>query len=150
VTFSIHSTSQLIQNFARGHFQTASGRFVNSWLVYYEVATVQAYATMTAIRLVVRIPLRGADRVMTIFKSMPLPTYLDVLGRCIKIEPEAPYLAVTENREYYSLLTDAELQQYKRGLFTICEAPFPFMRKTRATCAPALYFSQTGLAHKLC
>jgi hypothetical protein len=56
--------------------------------VYYEVAKVQAYATTTAIRLVVRLPLRGAERVMTLFKSVPLPAYSGILGRHVQIEPE--------------------------------------------------------------
>jgi hypothetical protein len=81
---------------------------------------------------------------------MLLPAYSKALGRHIQIEPEAPYLAVTENRQYYSLLTEADLQQCRRGVFTICEATFAFMHKTRATCASALYFGQTDLAHKLC
>jgi hypothetical protein len=60
------------------------------------------------------------------------------------------YLAVTENRQYYSLLTTADLQQCKKGLFKICEATFPFIHKTRATCASALYFGQIEFVHKMC
>jgi hypothetical protein len=37
-----------------------AGSNIENMYVYYEVATLQAYATMTAIRLIVRIPLRGA------------------------------------------------------------------------------------------
>lgn len=77
--------------------------------LYYDVATVQAYAE-SAIRLVVRIPLTGADRVMTLFRSMPLPTYSKVLQRYVQIEPDTLYIAVTENRHYYSLLTAADVQ----------------------------------------
>jgi hypothetical protein len=88
-----------------------AGSNTENMYVYYEVATVQAYATMTVIRLIVRIPLRGADRVMILFRSLPLPAYLKALGRHIQIKPDATYLAVTENRQYYSLLTEADLQQ---------------------------------------
>jgi hypothetical protein len=120
--------------------------------VYHEVGTVQAYATTTANRLAVRIPLRGADRVMTLFKSLPLPSYSDVSGRHVQVEPEAPYIAVTENRQYYSLLTTIDLQQCTKRLFStrICEATFPFTHKTRATCALTLYFGKTDFAHKFC
>jgi hypothetical protein len=62
--------------------------------IHYEVARVQAYATRTAIRLVVRLPLRGADRVMTLFRTVPLPVYFPALDRHIQIEPETLYLAV--------------------------------------------------------
>jgi hypothetical protein len=127
-----------------------AGFNVESMYIYYDVATVQAYATTTAIRLVVRLPLRGADRVKTLFRNVPLPTYSKVLARHIQIEPEAPYLAVTENGQYYSLLTTADLQQCKQGLFAICEATFPFIHKTRASCSSVLYFGQTEVAHATC
>jgi hypothetical protein len=87
---------------------------------------------------------------MTLFRGAPLPSYSEILKRHIQIEPETTYLAVTENRQYYSLLTTADLQQCKKGLFTICEATFPFIHKTRATCASALYFGQVELVHKIC
>jgi hypothetical protein len=122
---------------------------VESMYIYYDVATVQAYAT-TAIQLVVRLPLRGADRVMTLFKSVSLPTYSEVLARHIQIEPEAPYLVVTENGQYYSLLTTADLQQCKQGWFAICDTTFPFIHKTQASCSSTLYFGQTEVAHTTC
>lgn len=118
--------------------------------VYYDVATMQAYLTTTAIRLVVRIPLSGADRVMNLFRSVPLQAYSDVLGRYIRIEPEAPYLAVTEDGQYYSLLTTADLQQCKQGLFAISEATFPFIHKTRASRSSALYFGLAEIVHRNC
>jgi hypothetical protein len=148
-----HNLSKILQEVTLRLPQDASliaGFNVENMYVYYEVASVQAYATATAIRLIVRIPLRGADRVMALFKSVPLPTYSDVLGRHIQIEPEASYLAVTENRQYYSLLTMADLQQCKKGSVTICEATFPFIHQNQATCTSALYFGQAEFAHRLC
>jgi hypothetical protein len=87
---------------------------------------------------------------MTLFKNVPLPTYSEVIGRHIQIEPETPYLAVTEHRQYYSLLTTADLQQCKKGSVTICEATFPFIHKNQATCTSALYFGQADFANKFC
>jgi hypothetical protein len=148
-----HNLSKILQEVTLRLPQDVSliaGFNVENMYVYYEVATVQAYATATAIRLIVRLPLRGADRVMTLFKSIPLPTYSEVLGRHIQIEPETPYLAVTENRQYYSLVTTADLQHCKKGPVTICEATFPFIHKNQATCTSALYFGQTDFSHKLC
>jgi hypothetical protein len=86
-----------------------AGFTIENIYIYYEVAKVQAYATTTAIRLVVRIPLRGADQVMNTFKSVPLPVYSEVLRRHVQMEPETLYLAVTENGQYYSLLTTSDL-----------------------------------------
>jgi hypothetical protein len=61
-----------------------AGFTIENMYVCYEVAKVQANTTTTAIRLVVRLPLRGADRVMTLFRSVPLTVYSGVLGRHIK------------------------------------------------------------------
>jgi hypothetical protein len=63
-----------------------AGFNVESLYIYYDIATVQAYATTTAIRLVVRHPLRGADRVITLFRSVPLPTYSKVLANIFKLK----------------------------------------------------------------
>jgi hypothetical protein len=148
-----HNLSKILQEVTLRLPQDISliaGFNVENMYVYYEVATVQAYATATAIRLIVRIPLRGSNRIMTLFKCVPLPTYSDVLGRHIQIEPETPYLAVTDNRQYYSLLTTADLQQCKKGSVTVCEATFPFIHKNQATCTSALYFGQIDLPHKFC
>jgi hypothetical protein len=41
--------------------------------IYFEVAKAQAYATPTEIRLVIRLPLRGTDRVMNLYRTEPLP-----------------------------------------------------------------------------
>jgi hypothetical protein len=118
--------------------------------VCYDVTNVQAYASTTTILLVVLLPLRAADRVMTLFRSVPLPAYSDVLGRHIQIEPEAPYLAVAENGQYYSLLTTADLQQCKQGLFAICKTTFPFIHKIRESGSSALYFGQAEFSHRNC
>jgi hypothetical protein len=126
-----------------------AGFTIENMYIYYEVAKVQAYATTTAIRLVVRIPLRGADRVMNLFRSVPLPVYSEVLGRHIEIEPETLYLAVTENGQYYSLLTTVDLQQCQLGLFAICEATFPFVHKTRASCSSACISVRQNLHMKI-
>jgi hypothetical protein len=101
-----------------------AGTTIENMYVYYEVAKVQAYATTTAIRLVVRLPLRGADRVMNLFKSVPLPVYVEVLGRHVQIEPETLYLAVAGNGQYYSLLTAADVLQCQLGLMAICDIEY--------------------------
>jgi hypothetical protein len=87
---------------------------------------------------------------MNLFKSVPLPVYVEVLGRHIQIEPETLYLAVAENGQYYSLLTTADVLQCQLGLMAICDATFPFIHKTRASCSSALYFGQADLVYENC
>jgi hypothetical protein len=123
---------------------------VDSMYVYYGVARVQAYATVGTIRLVVRIPLQGADRIMTLYRVEPLPTFSTLINRPIQIEPETMYFAVTENRQYYALLKEADIQNCEQGLLTICEANFPLIHKRVPSCMSALYFGQSKVAYTFC
>jgi len=114
--------------------------------IYYEVATVQAYVTSSEIRLVIKLPLKGADRVMNLYRIEPLPTtYEPMLRRHVQIIPETMYLAVSESRQYYSLLTPAELHSCQQGLFTMCESDFPLYHKRTPSCTGALYFGKHEL-----
>ena len=106
--------SQILQQVALRLLTDVSllaGSSLEDMFVYYEVARVQAYATSSEIRLVIRLPLRGTDRVMNLYRVEPLPTYETLLNRHIQILPETMYLAVSESRQYYSLLTAADLHE---------------------------------------
>jgi hypothetical protein len=59
-------------------------------------------------------------------------------------------MAVTESRQYYSLLTPADLQNCQQGVFTICESKFPLYHKATSSCLGALYFGKHNLAHEHC
>jgi hypothetical protein len=77
-----HNLSKILQDVMLKLPQDVSliaGFTIENMYVYYEVAKVQAYANTTAIRLVVRLPLRGADRVMTLFRSVPLLVFFNPL-----------------------------------------------------------------------
>jgi hypothetical protein len=45
------------------------------------------------IRLVIRFPLRGTDRVMSLYRTEPLSIYEALLGRHMQIAPETMYMA---------------------------------------------------------
>ena len=127
-----------------------TGTNVEDMFVYYETAKVQAYATPTEIRLVIRLPLRGTDRVMNLYKTEPLPVYEPLLKRHVQILPETMYMVVSESRQYYSLLTAADIQNCQQGSFTVCESEFPLYHKRTPSCSGALYFGKHELAHEHC
>jgi hypothetical protein len=118
--------------------------------IYYGIAKVQAYATSSEIRLIIRLPLRGTDRVMNLYRTESLPIYEPLLRRHVQIEPETMYMAVSESTQYYSLLTPADLRKCQQGLFTICESEFPLYHKRTPSCSGALYFGKHDLAHEHC
>jgi len=43
-------------------------------------------------------------------------------------------MAVSEGRQYYALLTPADLHKCQKGLFTICEYEFPLYHKRTPSC----------------
>jgi hypothetical protein len=109
-----HNLSRILQEVMLKLPQDVSliaGFTIENMYIYYDVAKVQAYATSTAIRLVVRIPLRGADRVMVLFRSVPLPVYSEELHRYIQIKPQTSHIAITENGQFYLFLSLADLQK---------------------------------------
>jgi hypothetical protein len=118
--------------------------------IYYEVAKVQAYATSSEIRLVISLPLGGTDRVMNLYRTEPLPIYEPLLKKHVQILPETMYMAASESRQHYSLLTSAYLHNCPQGLYTICESEFPLYHKRTPSCSGDLYFGKHALAHEHC
>jgi hypothetical protein len=123
---------------------------VEDMFVYYEAAKTHAYTTANEIRLLIRIRLRGTDRVMSLYRTESLPVFEPLLSRHVQIIPETMYMAVTESRQYYFLLTQAELQNCQQGVFTICESKFPLYHKATPSCLRALYFGKHTLVHEHC
>ena len=87
-----HNLSQVLQQVALRlptDVPLIAGTKLEDMFVYYETGKVQAYATPSEIRLIIRLPLRGADRVMNLYTTEPLPTYEPLLERLIHIQPES-------------------------------------------------------------
>jgi hypothetical protein len=64
-----HNLSQILQQVALrlpNGVSLLAGTSLEDIFIYYEVAMVQAYATSSEIRLVIKLPLRGADRLMNL------------------------------------------------------------------------------------
>jgi hypothetical protein len=148
-----HNLSQILQQVALmlpSDATLIAGTDLEDMFIYYDIARVHAYATSSEIRLVIRFPLRGTDCVMNLYKTKTLPVYEPVLRRHIQIVPEVMYMAVTESRQHYSLLTLADLHKCQQGLFTICESDFPLCHKGTRSCSGALSFGKNKMAHEYC
>ena len=145
-----HNLSQILQQVALSLPNDAAliaGTNLEHMFIYYEIARLHAYVKSSEIRLVIRFPLRGTDRVMNLYRTEPLPIYEPLINRHVQIVPEAIYMAVSESKQYYSLLTSADLQICQQGMFTICESEFPLYHKCTPSCSGALYFGKNKLAH---
>jgi len=79
-----HNLSQILQQVALklpADVSLVAGTGLDDMFIYYEMAKVQAYATPSEIRPIIRLPLRGADRVMNLYRTEPLPVYEAMLKR---------------------------------------------------------------------
>ena len=116
------------------------GTNLDDMFVYYETAKVQAYATPTEIRLIIRLQLRGTDRVMNLYRTEPLPIYEPLLRRHVQILPETMYMAVSESRQYYCLL--------QRQASKIVNKDYSLY--VNPSCSGPFYFGKHDLAHEHC
>jgi hypothetical protein len=99
----LQNSSQILQHVALrlpNDVTLLAGTDLEDMFIYYEVAKVHAYAASSEIRMVIRFPLRGTDRVMNPYKTEPLTVYEPLLSRHIQIRPESMYMAVSESRQY--------------------------------------------------
>ena len=80
---------------------------------------------------------------MNLYTTESLPVFEPLLHRHIQITPQTMYMAVTESRQYYSLLTLADLQNCQQGVFTICESKFPMCHRTTPSSLAALNLVNT-------
>jgi hypothetical protein len=71
--FSLQLEQELVALRLPTDVSLLAGTSLEDMFIYYEVAKVQAYATATEIRLIIRLPLRGTDRVMKLYRTEPLP-----------------------------------------------------------------------------
>jgi hypothetical protein len=133
-----HNLSQILHQVALklpADVSLLAGTSLEDMFIFYEIAKIQAYATRSDIRLVIRLPLRGTDRVINLYRTESLLICVPLLKRHVQIQLETMYMAVSENRQYYSLLTPADLSKCQQGLFTICESEFPLYHKRTPSCS---------------
>jgi hypothetical protein len=79
-----HNLSQTLQQIVLtlpSDMSLVAGTGLEDMFIYYEAEKFHVYTTSTQIRLLIRIPLRGTDRVMNLYRTEPLPVYKPLLGR---------------------------------------------------------------------
>jgi hypothetical protein len=82
-----------------------TGLTVEEMYVYYAVATVHAVATSRSIRLFIEIPLKAADRYFELYQVHSLPFFHEEIDNFVMIDEPFSYLAVAEDRQYFTTLT---------------------------------------------
>jgi hypothetical protein len=86
--------------------------------IYYAVAAVHATATLKSIHIFIDIPLRAADRYFKLYEAHSLPFFHEGI-KFIKIDEPFAYLAVAEDRWFFTILTTEMLAKCTTDFYTI-------------------------------
>ena len=106
---------------------------------------------LAGIRLFIDIPLKGNNRYFEIYKPYTLPYYVDEVKEFVSIQmPKGNYLAVSERRQLFSILTLDDMNRCKEGFYTVCPAEFVLLDYTSQHCLIALYLGNDEIVRKNC
>ena len=80
---------------------------INIWH-YYRYLTVTPMIDENQLILMIKIPLLDTDSTMTLYKTYNLPIFHPDIGKSLAYELEGSNLAITQDRNYVTILTESE------------------------------------------
>jgi hypothetical protein len=100
--------------------------------------------------LFIDIPLKAADRYFELYQVHSLPFFHEGLRKYVKIAEEFVYLAVAEDRQFFTTLTKEMLIKCTTDVYTICSSNMVLRKSTTDDCLIALFLGRTTSALKQC
>jgi hypothetical protein len=97
-----------------------TGLRIEDMYIYYSVAAVHATATLNSISLFIDIPLRAADRYFKLYQAHSLPFFHEGIKKFIKLDEPFAYLAVADDRQFFTILTAEMLAKCTTDFYMIC------------------------------
>jgi hypothetical protein len=101
-----------------------TGLTVVDMYVYYTIATVHAVATSKSIRLFIGIPLKAADRYFELYQVHSCPFFHTGINNFVMVDETFSYIAVTENRQFFAMMTPHMLATCKKDMYVLCPSDF--------------------------
>jgi hypothetical protein len=98
--------------------------------------------------LVMKIPLKTADRQFTLYKLVVMPSRISG-NKFVQYQPDFSYLAVSYNRRDYLLLDEAHVQLCTSGSITICPSVTALYDVQTVSCEASLFFQYKD-GHRVC
>ena len=127
-----------------------TGLSIEDMYIYYAVATVHATATSRSIRLFIDLPLRAADRSFTLYQTHSLPFFHKGINQFIMIDEPFMYLAVADDRQFFTILTTEMLAKCTTDFYTICPSNMVLRKSSKENCLIALFTGKTEVAMRKC
>jgi hypothetical protein len=127
-----------------------TGFSIEDMYVYYAVAAVHATATSKSIRFFIDILLKAADRYFNLYQAHSLPFFHEGIKKFIKIDELFAYLAVAEDRQFFTILTTDMLAKCTTDFYIICPSNMVLRKSNEENCLIALFTGKTEVALRKC
>jgi hypothetical protein len=116
-----------------------TGLTVEDMYMYYAVPSVHVTATSESIILFTDIPLKAADRYFELYQAHSLPFYHKEIRTFIRIAEPFAYLAMAEDRQFFTIMTNEMLVKCTTDFYTICPSNLASRKSINENCLIALF-----------
>jgi hypothetical protein len=137
-----HNTSDLLKQvslYLPTGMSMLTGLTVEEMYVYCAEANVYATATSRSIPLFTEIPLQAADRYFELYEAHSLPFFHPGLKKFIKADEQFIYLAVAEDRQFFTTLTKEMLSECTTDFYILCPSNIVLRKTETENCLIALF-----------
>ena len=115
--------------------------------MYYMIATVHSVATAKSIRLWIYL-LRQPTDIFSSTKSTPYASSMMALVNLI--DEVFTYVAVAENKQFFTQIAPYMLPKCTQGLYTICSSDMILKSASEPKCLTALFLGKTDITLSKC
>jgi len=106
------------------NYELVAGTKIQDVHVYYELVKVAVVGNAHGVQLVIRVPLKTAAQLFSLFKIIVFPMRLSP-DSFLKYQLEYHYFGLAVEQRDFTLLTEADLQRCTTSSVTICPAEVP-------------------------
>jgi hypothetical protein len=120
-------------------YEMATGTKMENIHAYHDLVKTEVIADLHSLKMVMKIPLKTADRQFTLYKLVATPSRISG-NKFFQYQPDFSYLAVAYNRRDYLLLDTAHVQLCTSGSTTICPSVTALYDVQTVSCEASLFF----------
>jgi hypothetical protein len=122
-------------------YELIAGTSLENIHLYYDLVRFSVVANVHSIKLLLRVPLKPANRHFTLFRIITFPIRFSS-DKYVQYVVEHAYLGIQHSQQAYILLSETSFNRCKRSTFTICPADITVYRAQALTCEFSLYFQK--------
>lgn len=117
---------------------------------YYAYARVKSAAAPGHLRLLVEIPLKGANTYFELYRALPIPIRVENSSFSVLVSPKSEFLALSSNRQAFVGLNYEDLHDCFEGPERICAPRSAVLTHPHKTCEYSLLMGYAEDAERLC